>query len=139
MKKRTYHAKDMAKRVGACVGAVTVSAAVLTGCNWFRPENNLPVPLYGPPSGMESPFDPAREDPQDVYGPPPFEEDYDPEELMPETVYGPPPEDEYDPADDEMAPVYGPPPEDEYDPSDDSGEWVYGPPGDDWDDWDGDW
>ena len=81
--------KTVAKRVGACVGAAAISAAMLTGCNWFSPEDN---------------------EPQDVYGPPlDWEDGYRPEDELPEPVYGPPPEDLYDPADEEIECVYGPP------------------------------
>ena len=79
------------RRIGVCAGAAVVSAALLTGCDWFRPERNEPVAVYGPPEYFEENFDPAGNEPQDVYGPPPID-DYDPEEELPEPVYGPPEE-----------------------------------------------
>ena len=85
MKKKPY---PLARRVGVCVGAAAISATMLTGCNWFNPEDNEPVAVYGPPEDFE---------------------DYRPEDNEPECVYGPPPFDDYDPADEEIECVYGPP------------------------------
>ncbi len=108
MKRKKSGKRAVAKRVGVCVGAAAVSAAMLTGCSWFQ----RPVPaLYGPPPTQEDNYDPANNVPEDVYGPPPFEEDYDPEQELIETVYGPPEwfESDYDPEEELPAPVYGPP------------------------------
>ena len=85
MKKKPY---PLARRVGVCVGAAAISATMLTGCNWFNPEDNEPVAVYGPPEDFE---------------------DYRPEDNEPECVYGPPPFDDYDPADEDIECVYGPP------------------------------
>ena len=88
MKKKT---KQVAKAVGTCVGAAAVSAALLSGCNWFRPEENEVVAVYGPPEYFEDDFDPAANEPEEVYGPPEwFEDGYDPAEELPAPVYGPP-------------------------------------------------
>ena len=83
---------DMLKRAGICAGTVVFSAALLTGCDWFQPKDNIPETVYGPPEVFETPYRPADDEPEDVYGPPPDET--------------------YNPEDDEMAPVYGPPPDD---------------------------
>ena len=85
MKKKPY---PLARRVGVCVGAAAISATMLTGCNWFNPEDNEPVAVYGPPEDFE---------------------DYRPEDNQNEDVYGPPPFDDYDPADEDIECVYGPP------------------------------
>ena len=85
MKKKSY---PLARRVGVCVGAAAISATMLTGCNWFNPEDNEPVAVYGPPEDFE---------------------DYRPEDNQNEDVYGPPPFDDYDPADEDIECVYGPP------------------------------
>lgn len=85
MKKKPY---PLARRVGVCVGAAAISATLLTGCNWFNPEDNEPVAVYGPPEDFE---------------------DYRPEDNQNEDVYGPPPFDDYDPADEDIECVYGPP------------------------------
>ena len=60
----------------------------LTGCNWFNPEDNEPVAVYGPPEDFED-YRPEDNQNEDVYGPPPFD-DYDPADDLPEPVYGPP-------------------------------------------------
>ena len=87
MKKKSY---PLARRVGACVGAAAISATMLSGCNWFRAEENEPQDVYGPPLDLED-YRPEDEEIECVYGPPEwFEEDYDPEEDLPAPVYGPP-------------------------------------------------
>ncbi len=93
--------KTIAKAVGVGLSAAAISAALLTGCDWFpipyavygpppMPEEsmdqNIPETVYGPPEW----FEPENNVPEDVYGPPPFEDDYDPEEELPAPVYGPP-------------------------------------------------
>ncbi len=85
MKKKPY---PLARRVGVCVGAAAISATLLTGCNWFNPEDNEPVAVYGPPEDFED-YRPEDNQNEDVYGPPPFD-DYDPADDLPEPVYGPP-------------------------------------------------
>ena len=85
MKKKPY---PLARRVGVCVGAAAISATLLTGCNWFTPEDNEPVAVYGPPEDFED-YRPEDNQNEDVYGPPPFD-DYDPADDLPEPVYGPP-------------------------------------------------
>lgn len=85
MKKKSY---PLARRVGVCVGAAAISATMLTGCNWFNPEDNEPVAVYGPPEDFED-YRPEDNQNEDVYGPPPFD-DYDPADDLPEPVYGPP-------------------------------------------------
>ena len=85
MKKKPY---PLARRVGVCVGAAAISATMLTGCNWFNPEDNEPVAVYGPPEDFED-YRPEDNQNEDVYGPPPFD-DYDPADDLPEPVYGPP-------------------------------------------------
>ena len=86
--------RGLLKTAGVCAGAVAVSAALLTGCDWFRPENNEPACVYGPPEMMDPDYDPATNEPSDVYGPPLYwdeeEDDYDPAEDVPAPVYGPP-------------------------------------------------
>ena len=90
----------------ALTAAIAGAALTFTGCGFSRPEV-----LYGPPPEVE--YDPSEEEIEDVYGPPPFEEDveepddtdidtpddYDPGEELIEAVYGPPPgwEDEAEP------------------------------------------
>ena len=81
---------DLLRRIGICAGAAAVSAALLTGCDWFRPERNETPAVYGPPEYFEEDFDPAGNEPQDVYGPPPIGEDFDPAQELPAPVYGPP-------------------------------------------------
>ncbi len=97
--------KNLAKAVGAAMGAAAVSA-MLAGCDLFPPaiavygpppereefneEENIPETVYGPPEW----FEPEENMNEDVYGPPPFEEDYDAEENLPAPVYGPPPGEE---------------------------------------------
>ena len=79
------------KKAGLCAGTVAVSAALLTGCDWFSPELNEPACVYGPPEFYEDNYDPADNDPGEVYGPPHLEDDdYDPVENLPAPVYGPP-------------------------------------------------
>ncbi len=99
--------KTIAKAVGVGLGAAAISAALLTGCDLFDPFRVETV--YGPPPDIqERPYDPAKDEPEDVYGPPSYFGGYDPEEDEPAPVYGPPPED-YAPVDDAVECVYGPP------------------------------
>ena len=107
MKKKT---KTIAKAVGVCVGAAAVSATMLAGCDWFNPFQQEIQGVYGPPPADVTvrPYDPANDEPVDVYGPPGDLEIYEPEEDVPAPVYGPPPED-YAPEDDLVECVYGPP------------------------------
>ena len=104
MKKKPY---PLARRVGVCVGAAAISATMLTGCNWFNPENNEPVAVYGPPEDFED-YRPEDNEPECVYGPPEW---FEPEDNMEADVYGPPPIDDYDPEEELPEPVYGPPEE----------------------------
>lgn len=103
--------KKIARRVGVCVGAAAVSAAMLAGCDWFGPSQQELQGVYGPPPAgvtVQPYYDPANDEPVDVYGPPGDWEIYEPEEDLPAPVYGPPPED-YAPEDDVVECVYGPP------------------------------
>ena len=104
----------------------------------FDPDNNMEGCVYGPPEWFENPdpdnevtggFNPDENDPVDVYGPPPFEDEditepvigeFDPEENYPEVVYGPPEWFENPDPDNEVTGGFNP---DENDPVD-----VYGPP-----------
>ncbi len=101
--------KTLAKALGVGLGAAAISAAMLTGCDWFNPFQQDVEAVYGPPPDFqERPYDPSKDEPEDVYGPPSYFGDYDPEQDIPAPVYGPPPED-YDPGDDPCECVYGPP------------------------------
>ena len=68
------------KRRAALVAAVLGTSLSLTGFSCVRP----------------IPFNPSNEIPEDVYGPPVFEEseepeeNFDPSEEVPQPVYGPP-------------------------------------------------
>ncbi len=99
----------LAKAVGVGLSAAAISAALLTGCDWFGPSQQEIQGVYGPPSDVTvRPYDPSQDEPEDVYGPPSYFGGYDPEEDVPAPVYGPPPED-YAPEDDPVECVYGPP------------------------------
>lgn len=88
------------RRRAVLAAAIVGTSLSLTGFSCVRP----------------LPFDPSSEIPEEVYGPPVFEESYQPSEEIPEPVYGPPPFEESEE------------PDEEYDPSEESPESVYGPP-----------
>ena len=91
--------------------AAVMTAAMLSACHEtvYGPP---PEALYGPPEDFEQSvvietttpsYDPSKEEPEDVYGPPPEPE----EEEIPEPVYGPP----ADSGEEIPETVYGPPSE----------------------------
>ena len=97
--------KTLSKAVGVGLSAAAVSA-MLTGCTWL-PWLNRPVSVYGPPEEMDPNYDPDQEIAETVYGPPEW---FEPGDNEPIDVYGPPPgDDDYDPGEEIPAPVYGPP------------------------------
>ena len=71
------------KRLAAVALLTTAVAAMFSGCR-FRPEENLPEDIYGPPEVF---YDPADNIAEPVYGPP---DNYDPADNIPEDIYGPP-------------------------------------------------
>jgi len=88
------------RRRTALAAAILGASLSLTGFSCVRP----------------LPFNPSSEIPEDVYGPPVFENSFKPEEESPESVYGPPvfeeseePEETYDPSEERPVMVYGPP------------------------------
>ena len=83
MKKRTL------VRSGAVAGSVLLVASLLSGCGPVAPTTvygpppeplktespgqvteNIPAPVYGPPTDVLNGYDPAENIPEDVYGPP---------------------------------------------------------------------
>lgn len=112
MKKLTRRAFTAAGILTALgVGGAFVASSNLLGC------------VYGPPSD----YDPENNEIEDVYGPPPVDDDgYDPEQNEIESVYGPPEwfeGDEVEPVDDDTNE------DDGYDPEENIPVAVYGPPG----------
>ena len=104
-----------------------------------------PVPVANSYGGGEVyMYDPASEEPQDLYGPPVADPDdpeplddpddpvadndgpsaFDPSDEPAQLLYGPPP---FIPADEIQPVLYGPPPA--FDPSDEPVQLLYGPPG----------
>ena len=105
---------------------ICVSASGIAGI--FNPSRNVPEGIYGPPEW----FNPSNNTNENVYGPPEW---FDPSYNTNEDVYGPPPfdidddNDDFDPNQNITEPVYGPPSwYDDYDPSQNEQPTVYGPP-----------
>ena len=70
--------KPVKKVTAASIVAGTVAAVASLSLPGCPKGGSVPKPV----------FDPSDNEPEDVYGPPPF--DYEPEDNIPVAVYGPP-------------------------------------------------
>lgn len=105
--------------VGLGTAAVMVMCSAYTVS--FAAESNHMGNVYGPPPWVQE-FDPYSNQNEDVYGPPVWDEDdFDPKANIPEPVYGPP-------SWFEQEPLPLPEDDDEYDPAININPEVYGPP-----------
>lgn len=73
------------------VGAIVLIMMLAGATQFFDPNENLAVGVYGPPDRFKDDYDPKDNINEDVYGPPKDIEDvYAPEDNLAEVVYGPP-------------------------------------------------